>query len=73
MFTLVLAPKPLGPNNKKWPNYSRHTPEKFETKLGSFDMVWHLFLSLVNSADRQDLVPAYLLSYARSSLGTHMN
>jgi hypothetical protein len=43
VFTLVLAPKPLGPNNKKWPNYPRHTPEKFETKPGPFDTVWHPF------------------------------
>jgi hypothetical protein len=58
----LLAPKPLGPNNKKWPNYPRHTPEKFEAKLGSFDTVWHPFCRGVNRADRQDLAPPYLLS-----------
>jgi hypothetical protein len=45
VFTLVLAPKPLGPNNKKWPNYPRHTPEKFEPKPGSFDTVGILFVA----------------------------
>jgi hypothetical protein len=39
VFTFVLAPKPLGPNSKKWPNYPRHTPKKFEIKPWSFDMV----------------------------------
>jgi hypothetical protein len=39
VFTFVLAPKPLGPNNKKWPNYLRHTLEKFEPKPRPFDKV----------------------------------
>jgi hypothetical protein len=39
VFTFVLVPKPLGPNSKKWPNYPRHIPEKFEFKPRSFDMV----------------------------------
>jgi hypothetical protein len=43
VFTLVLVPKPLGPDNKKWLNYPRHTPEKFEPKPRSFDTVWHPF------------------------------
>jgi hypothetical protein len=38
-----MAPKTLGPNNKKWPNYLRHTPKKFENKPWSFDTVWHQF------------------------------
>jgi hypothetical protein len=43
VFTFVLAPKPLGPNNKKWTNYPRHTPAKFETKPRPFVTVWHHF------------------------------
>jgi hypothetical protein len=39
VFTFVLAPKPLGPNSKKYPNHPRHLPEKFEFKPRSFDMV----------------------------------
>jgi hypothetical protein len=39
VFTFVLAPKPLGPNSKKYPNHPRHLPEKFEFKPMSFDMV----------------------------------
>jgi hypothetical protein len=39
VFTFVLAPKPLGPNSKKYPNHPRHLSEKFEFKLRSFDMV----------------------------------
>ena len=39
VFTFVLAPKPLGPNNKKWPNYIRHTLEKFEPKPRPVDKV----------------------------------
>jgi hypothetical protein len=39
VFTLVLAPKTFGPNSKKWPNYTRHIPEKFEIKPRSFDIV----------------------------------
>jgi hypothetical protein len=33
------VPKPLGPNSKRWPNYLRHTLEKFEPKLRPFDKV----------------------------------
>jgi hypothetical protein len=32
------VPKSLGPNRKKWPNYPRHIPEKFEIQPRSFDM-----------------------------------
>jgi hypothetical protein len=39
VFTFVLAPKPLGPNSKKYPNHPRHLSEKFEFKLRSFDTV----------------------------------
>jgi hypothetical protein len=39
VFTFVLAPKPLGPNSKKYPNHPKHHPEKFEFKPRSFDMV----------------------------------
>jgi hypothetical protein len=39
VFTFVLAPKPLGPNNKKWSNYLRHTLEKFEPKPRPLDKV----------------------------------
>jgi hypothetical protein len=30
----VLAPKPLGPNSKKWPNYPRHIPEILKLNQG---------------------------------------
>ena len=39
VFTFVLAPKPLGPNSKKYPKHPKHLPEKFEFKPTSFDMV----------------------------------
>jgi hypothetical protein len=39
VFTIVLAPKPLEPNSKKYPNHPKHLPEKFEFKPRSFDMV----------------------------------
>jgi hypothetical protein len=34
VFTLVLAPKPLGPNFKRWPNYPRHTPKNLKSNQG---------------------------------------
>jgi hypothetical protein len=69
----VLAPKPLGPNNKKWPNYLRHPLEKFEPKPRPFDKGWHQFCLGVNSADRSDLALTYLVTQGKSSLGTHTN
>jgi hypothetical protein len=39
VFTFVLAPKPLGPNSKKYPNHPRHFSKKIEFKPRSFDMV----------------------------------
>jgi hypothetical protein len=68
-----MAPKPQGLNNKKEPNYLRNPLEEFEPKPRPFDMSWHLFCLGLNSADRQDLVPPYLLNQTRSSLGTYMN
>jgi hypothetical protein len=39
VFTFVLAPKPLEPNSKKYPNHPRHLSEKFEFKPRPFDTV----------------------------------
>ena len=54
-----MAPKPLGLNTKKEPNYIRNPLEKFEPEPKPVDM--HFCLG-VNSADRPNLVPAYLPS-----------
>jgi hypothetical protein len=68
-----MAPKPQGLNNKKELNYLRNPLEEFEPKPRLFDTGWHLFYLGMNSADRQDLAPTYLLNQTRSSLGTYMN
>ena len=38
VFTFVVAPKPLGPNSKKYPNHPKHLPKKFEFKPRLFDI-----------------------------------
>jgi hypothetical protein len=44
-----MAPKPLGLNNKKEPNYLRKPLEKFEPEPKPFDMIWHPFCLGENS------------------------
>jgi hypothetical protein len=69
-----MAPKPLGLNIKKEPNYLRNTLEKIEPEPNSFDMIWHHFCLGVNSETTQiwrshiSLARAYLpleLKYKR--------
>jgi hypothetical protein len=44
-----MAPKPLGLNIKKEPNYLRNPLEKFEPEPKPFDMISHPFCLGVNS------------------------
>jgi hypothetical protein len=48
-----MAPKPLGLNTKKVPNYLRKPLEKFEPEPKQFDMNWHHFCLGVDSKTTQ--------------------
>jgi hypothetical protein len=57
-----MAPKPLGLNTKKEPNYLRNPLEKFEPEPKPFDTIWHHFCLEGEQWDNPDLASAYLPS-----------
>jgi hypothetical protein len=71
MFPVFQNSNPQSPNIKVVPKYPRNTLVNFETKLKSFDMIWHGFCLGLNSADKADFTPQYLLTQTISSLRTH--
>jgi hypothetical protein len=71
MFSIFQNSNLQSPNMKVAPKYRRHALVKFKIKAKSFDTIWHGFCLVLNSVDKANFTPPYLLTQTISSLGTH--